>query len=415
MRKDAARVVITGLGVVAPPGFGHRAFWEALLTKQSFVRSITRFDVSSYRCQIGGEILNFRPEQFLEPKVVKQTDWSTQMGMVACDLAVEDAHLELRETDTRRIGMYFANIFGGMQFAEPELFAQTCLSPNQVSAYQAIAWFYAATQGQWSIARGVKGHAKTIVGDRAGGLQAIILGAQLIRQGHCDMVLSGGFEAPFAPYVYAIHEASGDLAESQDSSVYRPLDPRAGGMVLAEGAGILLLESLESAQSRHAPIYAELAGCAMNMSTLREERENSPLGLAHCITLALADAGTQARDVDIVLPSGCGVPYFDHREARALERVFGDEASRPTALVPKAAFGHTLAAAGALDAILAARIVSEGVTPTAWMPEQPLEPLRLYTASGDVATRRPDTVLCVGQGCQGLNAAVALRQLERLQ
>jgi minimal PKS chain-length factor (CLF/KS beta) len=415
MQEDRIRVVITGLGAVAAPGLGREVLWQAALKRQSYVRSITRFDANGYGCHVGGEVEDFQPAAFLDSKIVRQTDRSTQMGMAACDLAVEDAELNLSEVDTTRLGMYFANVFGGMQFAEPELFAQSFLSPSQVSAYQSIAWFYAATQGQWSIAKKVKGYAKSIVGDRAGGLQALILGALAIRQGHCDQVLSGGFEAPLAPYVYAIHEAGGQLASSDDHSAYRPLDRRACGMVLGEGAGVLLLESLESARNRNAPIYAELAGGAMNISAPNEEDHNSSVGLTSCVSTALIDANMQTSDVAHILPDGSGVPQADIREVHAFQRIFGDLAAGPTISVPKAAFGHTLAAAGPLDAILAAMMLREGMVPTAWAPEQPIENVPPQLANSDDGTLRSEAILCVGSGWQGLNAAVVLRRLEQSQ
>lgn len=398
--RDPRRVAITGLGVVSAAGVGRDAWWDAAAARRRCIRPITRFDASENECRVAGEATAFSGDAFVDRRIIKQTDRSTHLGMAACHLAALDANLDLSAVDPTSVGLYFANVFGGMEFAEPELFAQAFLSPGRVSAYQSIAWFFAATQGQWSIARGINGYGKSIVGDRVGGLQALTLGALAIRQGYCETVFAGGFEAPLAPYIYAIHEATGRLARSE----YRPFDRRSTGMVLAEGAAILVLESLEAARSRGAPIYAELAGGAMNI----DDPDVKNALTSECIATALESAQVRAGDVAHVLPEGAGIAEWDACEMNALVEVFAARGYWPTLSIPKQLIGHALAAAGPIDAALAAMMLRRGRL-LGGAPDEPLtEPLLPFLLEDAPLTNQ--AVVCIGRGWQGLNAALVMRK-----
>ena len=150
------RVVVTGIGLVTPIGLGRADFWSSALAGRSGIVDITRFDATPFRCRVAGEARGFQPQDYVERKMIKQTDRSTQMAIASCTMALEDAGVDLAAEDTSEIGICFANMFGGMEFAEPELYTCTFGNPAQVSAYQSIAWFYAAAQGQWSISRGFR-------------------------------------------------------------------------------------------------------------------------------------------------------------------------------------------------------------------------------------------------------------------
>lgn len=411
MRPHKERVVVSGIGVAAPSGLGHGALWSAAVERRSFIRPISRFDASPFRCQRAGQLEGFAADAYVDHRVLKQTDRATHLGMAACTMAVEDGGLDLAAVDRTALGMYLSNVFGGMEFAEPELYAQSFLTPSRVSAYQSIAWFYAATQGQWSIANDVRGIAKTVVGDGAGGLQALLLGALAIRRGHGTWMLAGGFEAPLTPYAYAIHESSGRLASirgGDSEEIYRPLDRRARGLVLAEGACVLLLESLVSARARGAHVYAELAGGAMNIDAASADQDDACAGLVQCLQAALGDGGARPGDVAGALPDGTGVASRDARDVWAMAHVFRDCEEPPPVATPKAMIGHALAAAGPLDAAWAAMMLERGVQVEACAPEEPIDHPRLRFAKGGEPLRG-DTILCFGSGWNGINAAIALR------
>ena len=401
-RASQTRVAITGLGVVAPSGIGVEQFWENSLACRCFVNPITRFNLHCAGKRMGGEAGGFRASDYLPPKIIKQTDRSTHMALAGCQLAATDAKLDLR-AEPDEIGMYFANQFGGMEFAEPELYAQTFIGPERVSAYQAIAWFYAAGQGRWSLLSGIRGFAKTIVADRVAGLQALGLAALAIQRGHCSVAFAGGFEAPLVPYTYLIHQTSGLLSNEgeQPERAYRPFDRDRNGFVLAEAAAILVLEDLRHALERGAHIYAQLAGFATN-----REGDDGNARFIECIESATAQADLQLGSVQHILAEGVGTHAADRGEAIAIATLFRHE---PTVSVPKTLIGHAVSAAGALDALWACLMMEHGrIIPTVNVsspdPDLPLN--HVFT----VQKRELQNVLCCARGYQGLNTAVVLRR-----
>ncbi|GAA4790794.1 beta-ketoacyl-[acyl-carrier-protein] synthase family protein [Lysobacter hankyongensis] len=403
--QPACRVVVTGIGVVAPNGTGKQAFWRNSLRETSHLRALDRFPTGNHGCRIAGQVADFDAGAFIEHGVRRQTDRSTHMALASCRMATEDAGLDLAREDPQRIGMFFANTFGGMEFAEPELYNQHFVGPSRVSAYQSIAWFFAAAQGQWSIANGLKGFAKSIVADRVGGHQALLFGALAIRQRRADVVYAGGFEAPLAPYVFRIHESTGLLNTGADrpDTAYRPFDRNRGGIVLGEGCAILMLEELGRARMRGATIYAELAGGAITHDVGADA--GSHRGLARCLRLALDAADMTAAEIDCVMPEGLADNDNDRREAAAIDEVFGR--GGPRVAVPKARIGHTLAAAGAIDATWASLMIRERTM----LPRDNVcdGDTALDFGLDDTPQPGPRAVLCFGSGHGGINTGLVLR------
>lgn len=404
------RVAITGLGVVSPVGIGIADLWSHSLAGKSRVRTLTRFDPSGYACRVAGEIEDFDPARFVPAKVIKQTDRSTQMAIACCALALHDAKLCLDREDPDDVGMYFANVFGGMEFAEPELYAQWFLGPERVSAYQAIAWFYAATQGQWSLASGIRGFAKSIVADRAGGLQALAWSALAIRRGHCRVAFVGGFEAPLAPYVFLIHQTSGLLTTylGDPAEAYRPFDRARSGLVLAEGSGILVLEEWEHAVARGAHIYAEVAGSATTFDPAPHP-ESSCQKLAGCFEQALLAANVRREEVDYVCADGAASECGDSAELAAIAAATQHH-SGPLVSAPKSLMGHSLAAAGAIDAVWTCLMLEhQTVLPTVNLVD-PDGANGLSLVRGAPRQANVDVAMCCGRGYDGVNTAVVLRR-----
>ncbi len=407
------RVVVTGIGTVAPSGIGRHAFWRRSLAGDCFIRPITRFDASLCCSHLAGEVAEFDAASFLPPKVIKQTDRSTHMGIAAALLAAEDARLELDQEDSEQVGMFFANVFGGMEFAERELYAQTFLGPERVSAYQAIAWFYAATQGQLSIRTGIQGYGKTLVADRAGGLQALGGAYYAIQRGRCTLAFAGGFEAPLAPYVFLIHQSSGLLSKCRDPQrAYIPFDRRRSGLVLAEGAGILVLEQLRHALLRGAPIYAEVCGYAVSCDAALGCESGESGQLARCIREALVRGGLCPDDIDYVSADGLGTEIGDTSEATAIADVFQNCGPRPRISVPRTRFGHTLAAAGSLDAAWTALSIKHAIVCSTMNLQEPDSHITLNHVRGSPEAMDVHAAICVSRGYGGLNTALALRSYE---
>ncbi|HEV2964424.1 MAG TPA: beta-ketoacyl synthase N-terminal-like domain-containing protein [Candidatus Angelobacter sp.] len=403
------RVAITGIGVLTPHGIGADAFWERSCSGQLSLERVKIGVGENARDVVAGRVKDFCAEQYVPGKIIRQTDRSTHMAMAACRLAMEDAELSVEQLASAQAGMYFSTLFGGMEFAEPELYAQAHINPDRVSAYQAIAWFYAATQGQWSILNGFTGYAKTVVADRVGGLQALAWAAMSIEQGHCSIMFAGGFDAPLVPYTMAIHRTSGLLSPETATveSAYRPFDEKRCGTVLAEGAGVLMLEEMDHARARGVRIYAEVAGSGSccdrgwNNGSCNESR------LADCVRDALGRAKVHPESIDHVMAEGLGTQNDDAIEAQALQRVFG--ACGPTVSAPKSMTGHMLSASGPVDCAWACLMMRHQVLlPTASLND----PDRRYELKHVLKPARASKlnhIVCVGRGYGGTNAAIVLR------
>lgn len=407
--SEKRRVVITGSGVICASGIGSSQVWDRCLAGSNSIRQISRFDAQAYQCKAAGEIDNFRPADFVQPQIIQQTDRSAHLGMAACQLAADEAGLVLKKEDPNQVGMYFSNLVGGMEFAEPELYAQTFMGPSRVNAYQAIAWFYAAAQGQWSIKTGIKGHAKTVVADRTGGLQSIGLAAHSVRRGHCRVAFAGGFEAPIVPYAFLMYGTTGLLSNdtTDPAKAYRPFHRRRNGLVLGEGSGILILEELQHALERKANIYAEVAGFSVAM----DAPEDAPgSGLTRCFVDVLSSSKMQPDDIDHINAEGVGTIADDKTEASAIRTVFGGRRKPLSVSSPKSMFGHTLAAAGAIDVALACRMMqSDAVIPTINLDDP--DPSLGSTHFSRVVEEKPlKAMMCSTRGIGGLNAALVLRK-----
>jgi 3-oxoacyl-(acyl-carrier-protein) synthase len=403
------RVAITGIGVLTPHGIGTEALWERSYGEQLSLESITIGAGEHARSVVAGRIKDFKAEDYVPVKIIRQTDRSTHMAMAACRLAMEDAGLNAEQLTSLQAGMYFSTLFGGMEFAEPELYAQAHINPDRVSAYQAIAWFYAATQGQWSILNGFTGYAKTVVADRAGGLQALAWAAMAIEQGHSSVMFAGGFDAPLVPYTMAIHRTSGLLSPEPVAlaDAYRPFDMKRCGTVLAEGAGVLMLEEMGHARARGAHIYAEIAGSGSCCDRGWSKLGSREVRLADCVRDALERARLRPAEVDHIMAEGLGTQEDDATEAEALCQVFGTH--HPTVSVPKSMTGHMLSAAGPVDCAWACLMMRhQMLLPTASLND-PDRRCGLNHVRRPVRASKLDHIVCVCRGYGGTNAAIVLR------
>lgn len=249
------RVVITGIGVVAPSGVGKTDFWNGMKEGTSFVTPISKFDASRYPSRIAGEVKELKIPESFSKRLLKKLDRFSHMALVATDLALKDGKLDLAAEDLTRAGVFVGNALGGWQYAETELRDLYVEGIEGVSPYQATAWFPAAPQGQISIHYGLKGYSKTVISDRASSLMALGYAARTIKKGNVDIVVAGGTEAPVTPYALLCCNTNGSLSTRNEEapSAYRPFDGTRDGFVIGEGAGIVVLEEMEHALKRGAP------------------------------------------------------------------------------------------------------------------------------------------------------------------
>lgn len=404
------RVVVTGMGVVAPNGFGREAFWQSSVNGVCGIRPIQRFPVEDLPIQVAGEVADFQAEQHLERKFIQRTDRVTHFACVAVEEARQDARLDLTLEDPRRVGVVIANTFGGVDYVIKQIAAFYTHGPRAMSAYTAIAWLQIANSGQISLRYGLSGHSKAPVSDTAGGLEALTIAANSIRRGASDVVFAGGSEALLHPLFLQVFGHSGLSAPGNDPHSYRPFDQRAGGMLLAEGAGICVLEEYEHARQRHAPIYGEILGSGQT-NDARSPLVPSSDGTyyARAINLALQDAHLQPTEIDYFNLDGRAEPLADLAEAGALWEVFGKHTANLPVSAPRSMSGHSYAAAGPLDAITTLLALREQQIPPTLNCERPDPSHRLNLVRERAQPFSGSTALIGARGLCGSNIVLALR------
>src|SRR3989338_7568873 len=252
------KIAITGIGIVSPSGMDKRKFWSNVSHGRSAVEAITRFDASKYASHIAGHVHELDAYSNVSSRLLKKIDLFSHMALVASELAMKDAKLDLSKEDLRRGGIFMGNAIGGWLYGETELRDLYLEGREGVSPFLASAWFPAAPQGQISIQYGLKGYSKTVVADRASSLMAIAYAAKTLMRGKNDFILAGGMEAPVTPYALLCCNTSGVLTRHNDepATAYRPYDKNRDGFAIAEGAGVVILESPSRAKKRNVPINA---------------------------------------------------------------------------------------------------------------------------------------------------------------
>ena len=410
--QSERRVVITGIGVVASNGIGREAFWNATSKGISGIRPIQRFAAIDLPVQVAGEVINFVVEDVLDRKLVKRTDRMTHLSLAAIQEAMTDAGLLLEQENPQRVGAVIANTMGGVDYAINEIAALHTRGPRAMSAYTAIAWLQVANVGQTSIRYGIQGYCKTPVNDTVGGLDALGMAASAIRRGAAEVIITGGCEALLHPLALVILTRQGYCAPGADPKGYRPFDRRAAGLILAEGAGMCILEDYEHARQRGACIYGEVIGYGQtNDAHGFAAPSANGRQYARAMMLALREGNIVPAEIGYVSLDGRAVPSSDQGEVEALRLTFGDALDHLPVTVPRTMIGHSYGAAGALDAITALLALQHGLIPPTINCEE-LDPRYAIDLVRDEA--RPfsePVVLLGGRGVGGANVVIALKKL----
>ena len=404
--------MVTGLGVVAPNGLGKETFWKATRMGFSGVKPLQRFPATDFPLRVAGEITNFVVEDVLPRKLANRSDRMTHFALAAIQEALADARLDMEQEDAQRVGAVIANTVGGATYAVNEIAALHQRGPRAVSAYTAIAWLQVANVGQTSIRYGIQGYCKTPVNDTVGGLDALGMAYSAMRRGAADVIIAGGCEALLDPVIMLALARHGFCAPGDDPGAYRPFDRRAAGLVLAEGAGICILEEYEHARQRGAPMYGEIIGYGQTNDAhgLASPPANGAQ-YARAMRRAMQEGAISPDEIGYVSLDGRAVPSSDAGEAEALRLTFGADLERLPVSVPRTMIGHSYAAAGALDAITALLALQHGVIPPTINCDE-LDPRYGLDLVRDEA--RPFTrpvVLLGGRGVGGANVVVALRSV----
>ncbi|MFE3881039.1 ketosynthase chain-length factor [Kitasatospora sp. NPDC059146] len=400
-----AAPVVTGLAVLAPNGFGTEAFWAATLAGRHGIGELTRLDTTGLRTRLAGEIRDFDATALLPGRLLPQTDVSSRYALVAAEQALADAELDPDSLSDYAQGVCTSTAQGGFEFTHREFRKLWKQGPEFVSVYESFAWFYAVNTGQISIRHKMRGPSAALVGEQAGGLDALGHARRGIRQGTA-LMLSGGVDSAFDPWGWAAQLSGGRTSPVSDPTrAFLPFDRDASGHLPGEGGAMLVIEDAGSAARRGAPrVLGELAGYAATFDP--RPGSGRPPGLRRAAELAIADAGLLPSDIDVVFADAAGSPAADRAEAEAITAVFGPHGVPVTA--PKSLFGRLAAGGGPVDTALALLSIRDGVVPatahTTHVPQEyGLDPVR-----GEARPLRVRAALVLARGHRGFNAALVV-------
>jgi act minimal PKS chain-length factor (CLF/KS beta) len=406
---DAGSALVTGLGVVAPNGLGAERYWEACLAGRSGLAEITRFDASGYPVRLAGEVRDFEPADRVPGRLLAQTDVWSQFGLVAADMALADAGLDLTPLSPYDCAVVTATSSGGNLFGQREIQNLWARGPEHVSVYQSIAWFYAATTGQIAIRHGLKGPCGVVVSEQAGGLDCLGQARRVLRTGS-RVVIAGGTEAPIGPYALTCQLQTGRLSTEPDPAcAYRPFDIAATGYLPGEGGAMLVVEQFGTAAARGVGGYGELAGYAATMDPA--PWSGRPSGLARAIRSALADAGVEPCQVAVVFADAAGSVDLDRAEAEALRAVFDERGVPVTA--PKTMTGRLYAGGASLDVVAALLSMRDGVIPPTVGVSDAAEEYGIDLVTGAPRPADIAVAVVVARGHGGFNAALVVKAVPR--
>ncbi|MEZ5414271.1 MAG: beta-ketoacyl-ACP synthase II [Opitutaceae bacterium] len=410
----ARRVVITGLGVVASLGHNVNDFWASLLAGKSGVRRISHFDPSDYASQIGAEVLNWDAGQHMDPKDARRNDRYTQFGFVASKQAVADSGLDLRNENGDRVGVMIGSGIGGMHTYESQLRVLDERGPRKVSPFTIPALIGNMCAGMVAIEYGARGPNFGLVSACATGSHAIGEAAHAIRRGDADVMIAGGSEASVTPFAYASFCAMKAMSTRNDEpeKASRPFDINRNGFVMGEGAGILVLESLEHAQARGARIYCELAGYAATCDAFHiTQPDPEGKGLSLSMSRALKSAGVEPGEIDYINAHGTSTPYNDKFETLAIKKVFGDHATKVPVSSTKSMTGHLLGAAGGIESVISVKTIESGMLAPTINLDDPDPDCDLDYVPNQARRQPVRAVLSNNLGFGGQNASIVFKAL----
>ncbi len=407
------KIAITGLGVISPSGIDKSKFWSNVSHGRSAVETIERFDASKYASHIAGHVHELDAYSNVSSRLLKKIDLFAHMALVASEMALQDAGIDIEKEDKDRIGIFMGNAIGGWLYAETELRDLYIEGREGVSPFMASAWFPAAPQGQVSIHYGIKGYSKTVVSDRASSLMAIGYGARNLSANKNELIIAGGMEAPVTPYALLCCNTSGQLTTNnqQPATAYKPYDKERDGYAIAEGAGMVIMEPLKRAQNRNAKVYANVIGYATTTdATDRIDPAEDGKQLARAMRQALAEASLNPEDIDYVCLDGAATKMGDVSETRAIKDVFGDAAKNIPMSAPKSVFGNMLGATGALDVIPTVLAMEHNVVPPTINLDNPDPQCDLDYVANQSREHEVNRAMIINRGRGGINAVLVIEK-----
>jgi len=406
-------VVITGIGMVTPLGNTAWGTWTALAAGASGIGRITKFDASAFPCRIAGELKGFDPLAFMTSKEALRTDPFIQYALAAAMMAVEDAGPSLTQSSLLRTGVLVGSGRGGVTTMEKNLAALLSKGPGAVSPFFTPMSLVSMASGFLSMKLGAKGPCLDVSTACSTGTHALGEAMKIIQRGDADVMIAGGAEAAITPLMLAGFCQAGTLSQrnGEPEKASKPFDKERDGFVLAEGAGVLILEERAHAEKRGAPVYAELAGYGLSSDAYHYTRPGpGGEGSGRAMSLALSDAGMRPEEIEYVNAHGTSTKPNDAIETRAVKKAFGEHARKLAISSSKSMLGHMLGAAGAVEAAVTALALMHGVIPPTINLDHPDPECDLDYVPNAARTQNITAALSNSLGFGGINASLVLKR-----
>jgi len=360
------KVVVTGLGVLAPNGLSVPSYWDALCSGQSGIETITGFDITDFPVTIAGELKDFNPENYLESREIRKLDRFSILGLAAAKEAIFNSGLNLESALLDRIGVIIGTGVGGIHTLEEQHTALTSRGPRRVSPYFVPKMIANIAAGQIAIKYGFRGPNQTVISACASANDAIGYSLRLLRAGDADVIITGGTEASVSPLPMAgfANMKALTLMNEIPSKASRPFDLDRKGFVMGEGAGILILETEEHAKNRNANILAELSGYGSTDDAFHVTQPiEGGLGAVNAMKLAILDGKMDHNDINYINAHGTSTFYNDKNETAAIKSLFGSYAESLKVSSTKSMTGHLLGASGAIEAVACVKAIETNRIP----------------------------------------------------
>ncbi len=407
------RVVVTGLGLVIPTGIGVETAWKNVCEGRSGIGRVTRFDPNGLETKIAGEVKGFNPENYIEKKEIKKMDLFIQYALGATQEALEDSQLKITPQNAEQVGVIVGTGLGGLPTIEK--YHQVLLEkgPGRITPFFIPMLIANLASGQIAIRFGAKGPNTCVVTACATGAHSIGDAFRAIVYGDAKAIIAGGTEANITPLTVAGFNAMKALSTRNDEpeKACRPFEKNRDGFVVAEGAGILILEDLEFALNRGARIHAEIIGYgytgdAYHITAPSPDGD----GAARCMEMALRDAGLKPEEIDAINAHGTSTPLNDATETQAIKKVFGEYAKKIPVSATKSLTGHLLGAAGSTEAIFTILSIQNGVLPPTINYEEPDPECDLDYVPNEARRKPIQVAMSNAFGFGGTNATLVFRK-----
>jgi 3-oxoacyl-[acyl-carrier-protein] synthase II len=409
---EKRRVVITGMGAITPVGNDVETMWNHLMEGKSGIDIVTKVNPDQFPAKVAAEVKDFDPTQYMDKKEAKRMDLFTQYAVAAAQMAVKDAKLEITEANATRIGVWIGSGIGGMTTYEEQFHKFLEKGYKRVSPFFVPMMIPDMAAGQVSIILGAKGINSCTVTACASGANSIGDAFKVIQRGDADIMITGGTEAPITNMAFAGFSSAKALSTTEDpTKASRPFDANRNGFVMGEGAGILVLESLESAKARGAHIYAEIIGYgatgdAYHITAPTPEGE----GAMRAMELAIQDANIQKNEVQYINAHGTSTELNDKYETTAIKNLFGDHAYNLKISSTKSMTGHLLGAAGAVEAIVSVKAITTGMLPPTINYETPDPECDLDYIPNEAIEKDVNIVMSNSLGFGGHNVSLLFKK-----